>query len=220
MTWSLVTKIASFALNIALLRNSDPNDFGRVNIFYDPIYNSLIFFSREIFRVVLLKYSTLEMALNASFVPLLLGSAFSLIVLLYYFWMAHVDRFALALFVFAAVVELLNEPYYTKTIIKLKYSVKAKAEGIAFFVSCIVVLYFNGTVVAYGLAHVSFSLTTLAIYMYYQGFIIPTALKLPLEIYSLMKQYILQLTLKQFLTEGDKIVLNVSNYKHSVISSF
>jgi oligosaccharide translocation protein RFT1 len=204
----------------------------------DLLHSSLLFLSRETIRMAVLRNSTspdaLQLQLNFSYVTFVifgvLGSVMS-------YW--NQDMFS-RLYILAAGMEILSEPFYVYCQSKLLYHIRVKAEGVAFLGQCVfnvcVCLYVskNGLDVQVGLlvhafGQIVYSLLLIANYAwrlrvenlkgYKMLFCRQVSIKgnwIWIDPYHLQIAggFVLQTIIKHLLTVGDKIAMVALGVTH------
>ena len=148
----LLSRLLTFVLNQSLVRLAPPEVFGTAAIQFDLIYTTILFLSREGIRNALLRSSPSEpdtrgqtdakstggVITSLARLPLKLGFGVSMIAVGVYLYYSsstttrQPDFYpALLLYVVAALVELLVEPLYIRTLSSVppKLGVRVQAEG-------------------------------------------------------------------------------------------
>ncbi|KAL7750997.1 Oligosaccharide translocation protein rft1 [Sorochytrium milnesiophthora] len=150
----LCARLGTFAMNQYLLRLVTPEIFGLGNVQMELFVSSVLFFSREAFRSVLLRSSSddasdatkkdqaLRRIVNVAFLPMLLGLLITPAVLLYFVYgleIPDVDHYYRCLAIYAAgtYIELLIEPLYIVSLSHLYLKLRVCAEAAATFAGCV-----------------------------------------------------------------------------------
>ncbi|KAI8914604.1 Rft protein-domain-containing protein [Gorgonomyces haynaldii] len=126
LTQQLLTRLATFSINVFLIRHSPAMG---VVMDLDLYWSSILFLSREPFRMALLRNTNRGMSL--AYVPLLFGLLGS-VVLLCLTTMEGSEYQALLLYLTSALIELSCEPVYIHLQSALQYGVRVGIEGAAF----------------------------------------------------------------------------------------
>ena len=182
---NIFTRLLTFSCNIYITRISEDTLLGALQDF-ELMHSSLLFLSRESVRMALLRNSSSkdaknrnQLIVNMSFLPLL---AF-VVLLPFLLFLSSASKATLSipmsLYVFAAGIELLAEPFYIYCQSRLLYDTRVKVEAIGFIVqtTCTLigchfarnstsghVMRENGVFI-YGFAHVAGSLALLVAYV-------------------------------------------------------
>jgi oligosaccharide translocation protein RFT1 len=163
----LIGRLGTFMLNMALWRVSEPALMGLVSVRLEPLYATVLFLSRENIRLTILRKSSSyskeapgnqknetrkcasQSLVNLAFVAPFLGVFVSIAIAFYMRTTSSDTSGALPLYLTAACIELLSEPFLATNLCLLDYAVRAKIEGIAKTMQCLVLLltayFMNGT---------------------------------------------------------------------------
>jgi len=134
----LLTRLLTFTLNQSLVRIAPPEVFGTASIQFDLICSTVLFLSREGIRNALLRGDNKGNGVALAGIPVWLGLVVSGIVTTIYLRGSsastknQVDfHLSLALYLVSAILELLIEPLYIKTLrmVPPKLRVRVQAEG-------------------------------------------------------------------------------------------
>ncbi|KAK4688230.1 oligosaccharide translocation protein RFT1, partial [Tremellales sp. Uapishka_1] len=141
----LLSRLLTFTLNQSLVRLASPEVFGTAAIQFDLIGSTILFLSREGIRNALLRTKRVDengdiSAADArlSIVPFRLGLLVTLVVSSIYLYSAPLStttqpsfHLALSLYILSALVELLIEPLYIRSLraVPSKIHVRVQAEG-------------------------------------------------------------------------------------------
>ncbi|KAG7891752.1 hypothetical protein KL936_001695 [Ogataea polymorpha] len=225
-------KLMTFAMNQMLIQHVAPTGLGLCSLI-EFVINTVLFISREPVRLAVQAMNTElqdydQLLVNFSYLPLVLCA---IIVGPFVYWQLgfgglflHSWHYQLCLVAIIAsmVLEILSEPYYNANQTKLNVTKRAKIESFASFVKCVVQFFIvmnvrmkagkDATfVVAYILAQFFYSLT---IFVCYSRFrlawprVSSTGAFLEPSTWNYLCSLFLQQIFKQFLTEGDRFVLN------------
>ncbi|RDX47405.1 Rft-1-domain-containing protein [Lentinus brumalis] len=147
----LFSRIVTFVLNQALVRLVSPQVFGTTSIQFELLLSTILFLSREGVRNALLRAQTSSgaeqsssrdasspLVTNISLLPVFLGIPTALGSALLYIGSSSSTtssqphfQASVALYVVAALFELLSEPMYIRTQNELRFRVRVRAEGTA-----------------------------------------------------------------------------------------
>ncbi|KAJ6606401.1 Rft-1-domain-containing protein, partial [Mycena vulgaris] len=230
----LLSRGVTFGLNQALFRLASPRAFGTAAIQFELISSTILFLSREGVRNALLRVKQSKdgswNAGNLSFLPIAIGVPFALAISFGYAHFAAQETRSqsgfyggIAVYAFAAVMELWCEPMHNRAMAESKTHVRVRAEGTGVmfktFVTFLVLLYdskaeMDGALalMAFAMGQLSYSLCLLLMYLSHYGFsaLFPASAARGAvndEIFRLSLTMTSQSVIKHFLTEGDKLVL-------------
>jgi oligosaccharide translocation protein RFT1 len=231
MSLQLVTRVVTFSCNLLLNRISDVRMMGMLQDL-DLLHSSLLFLSRETIRMAVLRNSTskdvLQLQMNFSYVTFAIFGILG-------FGMAYLNQDVHSrLYILAAGMELLSEPFYIYCQSKLLYHIRVKAEGMAFLVQSIfnvcacVYLSKDGLdvhlgLVVHALGQIVYSTMLIAGYVSrirnelpkngYQALMFRTVLVKDKQIWidpyhlQIAGGFVFQTIIKHLLTVGDKIAM-------------
>ena len=234
----LFTRLLTFTFNQLILRHTNPSVFGFATIQLELLSSTILFLSREGFRIALQRErGDIQRTVNLAYIPFITG-IFGAIVGCYGFWRgadAEVKelggfRTSVMLYGIATVVELFSEPCFAVAQQMLMFRVRTLAEGCAVVIRC-AVTYITTTslsrrgrldefgAVPFGLGQVAYAVVLAGVYL----FVISKRVNLlPRQIAEKGKTYFFhrptlwlafsvtgQSLFKHLLTEGDKFVLTV-----------
>lgn len=196
----LLSRLVTFGLNQALVRLASPEVFGTASIQFELLLSTILFLSREGFRNTLLrapaanenskgegahtKDRDAQLATNIAFLPVPAGTVVALTVTAIYRALSsyatrsqpHFDL-SVALYAFAAICELLSEPFYIRAQNQLRFGVRVKAEGFAVILRTLATLAIlvgvggSWGLVAFSVGQAVYGLTILGAYLVtYGGF--------------------------------------------------
>jgi oligosaccharide translocation protein RFT1 len=196
------TRLITFSFNQIITRLSTPSSFATVSIQFETLYNSILTLSREGTRNALQRQprnnallSTQDQQrenqlLNISTKPFIAALPIAnLLVGLYYFtsdtYTTQQSGFnlSLALYLFAALVELLSEPMYIRAQRELNFKLRVRIEGLAVILKAIITLsliaFFGDSVVlvAFGVGQLVFSASVTFGYLLHYWSEDPTAIR-------------------------------------------
>ena len=147
------TRLATFVMNQILFRFVSPQVLGITGIELELLLSTILFLSREGFRLALLRApssSTAEklrvddrqIVVNESYIPIVLGAATSILCCGYYLTDAATTayRSAVLLYGAAALLELVSEPLFVQLQRNFWLEARAKAEGLAVLARCTTIL--------------------------------------------------------------------------------
>ncbi|KAJ1679477.1 Oligosaccharide translocation protein rft1, partial [Spiromyces aspiralis] len=160
------SRLITFTMNQVILRSTSADVFGVVEVQLELLLSTILFLSREAFRVTLLRPAAIptgtttrsasaqrlspsqQVVFNLAHLPLAIGVPVSVLACLGYYKFSLTDegspdsRMALpiALYGVAAVVELLAEPLFMLGQTGLEFKLRAQSEGLAIFCRCVVTL--------------------------------------------------------------------------------
>ncbi|TPX34483.1 hypothetical protein SmJEL517_g02829 [Synchytrium microbalum] len=238
----LSTRAASFILNLILLRLTSSRVLGVVSVELELILSTILFLSREAVRMATLRASSsssstsdkstesdkdkvLQRVVNMSYVSIAAGCTLILIVLVSQVALHRQHMYvAVGLYCFGAFLELLSEPMYVVTQLKLQYNVRVRAEATACVIKSLATLAIiyglslygsiteGSAIIAFAAAQSVNGLVLLSSYWYSVGkFLTPKKLEsnkyLDYNMLQLSFAFAMQSIIKHLLTEGDKIVL-------------
>ncbi|KAH9915249.1 Rft-1-domain-containing protein [Epithele typhae] len=225
-----------------LVRLVSPQVFGTTSIQFELLLSTILFLSREGVRNALLRASSdpekdadrssaSPLVANIALLPILLGIPTAVGSAFIYLGTSSSStssqphfRASVALYVFAALSELLSEPMYIRTQNELRFHVRVRAEGAAVMLKTIttfvvlVVAPKDWSLVAFALGQTAYGLTTLV------SFVVacrenldfrPRKVAVAREtmyfdpgLFSLSMAMTGQSLIKHFLTEGDKFLVS------------
>ncbi|KAJ7090353.1 Rft protein-domain-containing protein [Mycena belliarum] len=226
----------TFLLNQALFRLASPRAFGTAAIQFEFISSTILFLSREGVRNALLRVKRSQdgswNAGNLGFLPITIGIPLALATSFGYAHLAAQETRsqsgfygAIAVYAFAAVVELWCEPMHNQAMAESKTHIRVRAEGLGVMsktlVTFIVLLYDSKAemdgflaLMAFAMGQLSYSLCLLLVYLWHYGFsaLLPATPHAANgatndDIFRLSLTMTSQSVIKHFLTEGDKLVL-------------
>ncbi|KAJ7702201.1 Rft protein-domain-containing protein [Mycena rosella] len=223
----------TFLLNQALFRLASPRAFGTAAIQFELISSTILFLSREGVRNALLRVKRSQdgswNAGNLAFLPIAIGVPLALATSFGYAHLATQETrtqsgfySGIAVYAFAAVMELWCEPMHNQAMAESKTHVRVRAEGTGVvsktLVTVLVLLYdskaeMDGALalMAFALGQLSYALCVLLVYLSHYGFsaLFPASARSAVndEIFRLSLTMTSQSVIKHVLTEGDKLVL-------------
>ena len=142
----LFTRLLTFTFNQLILRHTNPSVFGFATIQLELLSSTILFLSREGFRIALQRgRGEIHRTVNLAYIPFITG-IFAAIIGCYGFWRgADVEVQALrgfgmsiVLYGIATVVELFSEPCFAVAQQMLMFRVRTLAEGFAVVMRCAV----------------------------------------------------------------------------------
>jgi oligosaccharide translocation protein RFT1 len=184
----LFSRAFTFILNQTLVRIASPEVFGTVTVQFDLLLSTILFLSREGVRTSLLRTSStsshtkehsdrVQLIANNSLIPIALGLPLSVLATLAYYKLASNDTksqsyftLSISLYAFAALLELLSEPFYLRAISELKLNVRVRAEGaaaVAKTMTCVMLLVVSNSewsLVAFASGQVAYGATVLLVF--------------------------------------------------------
>ncbi|KAJ4474497.1 Rft-1-domain-containing protein [Lentinula aciculospora] len=253
MGLQLFTRLFTFILNQSLSRLASPIAYGIAAIQFELMLSTILFLSREGVRGALLRVKSASdnipttgkamsdrkadtsAAMNVGFVPIILGVPLALGTSLLYLTSAGTEtriqphfKPAVAVYVAAAVMELLAEPMHNMAMVNLKTHLRVRTEGVAITVKTVVtflVLVYdarrgNGggdlALLAFALGQFLYGFSLLVLYLReYRGEGLITRMKknssgiyFDRDVLALSMTMTSQSLVKHFLTEGDKFILS------------
>jgi hypothetical protein len=234
----LFTRLLTFTFNQLILRHTNPSVFGFATIQLELLSSTILFLSREGFRIALQRErGEIQRTVNLAFVPFVTG-IFGALVGCYGFWRgadAEVKglggfKLSIMLYVIAAVVELFSEPCFAVAQQMLMFRVRTLAEGFAVVMRCAVTYVTTAQLsqrgrldefgaVPFGVGQLAYAIVLAGVYL----FVISKRVNLlPRHIVEKGNRYFFhrptlwlafsvtgQSLFKHLLTEGDKFVLTV-----------
>ncbi|KIY44731.1 Rft-1-domain-containing protein, partial [Fistulina hepatica ATCC 64428] len=239
MFLQLVSRALTFTLNSALLRLASARAYGTAAIQFEFLLSTILFLSREGVRNALLRSKTPHAAStrNVSFIPLLLGLPLSAAAFVLYPRFASEETrrqgyftTAVAIYVIAALAELLCEPMHNLTMAELRTDIRVRAEGFAMTaktVTTFLVLFYDAraerdgdlALIAFGAGQLCYSCALLLIYIPHYGVSLLRSTKpdsgsvfapyFDPALVRLATTMTSQSFMKHILTEGDKVILSV-----------
>lgn len=182
----LFSRAFTFGLNQALVRLATPQTFGTAAIQFELLLSTILFLSREGVRNALLrssakdkkKDSNVALVENISLIPVFLGVPISGLTALAYVYLASPSTVSqphfhpsVAIYVIAAILELLSEPLYIRAQNELRLNVRVRAEGVAVVaksvVAFLVLAFASGewALVAFALGQAAYGLSLLVVFL-------------------------------------------------------
>lgn len=224
--WTLLLRLVSFACTQATLRTLDPKTLGKAHIQLELLLTTVLFISREGFRLALTKNITPQnwnvAWLTIPVVTLVAGGTL--------IWHLSIStekdyRVAGVLYCTAAAIEGFAEPAVLYFLRNMDVPKRASAEGLATVAKTIATVvglqYFQAErhVTAFGTAQLIYAVTY-ATYLYYKAWsnlILPVK-SLDMETSFMVCVFTVQGFFKHLLTEADRIVLAAvsDNYNQGV----
>jgi len=133
------SRLITFALNQTLVRIASPLIYGAASVQFDLVLGTILFLSREGTRAALLRSLTPGRDRLLALGPILLGGPMAVFVGVGYarFWageeVRRQDGFgkAVMVYVIAALVELMAEPFYNEAVWRRKVGERVRIEGAA-----------------------------------------------------------------------------------------
>ncbi|KAJ3758259.1 Rft protein-domain-containing protein [Lentinula raphanica] len=252
MGLQLFTRLFTFILNQALSRLASPVAYGIAAIQFELMLSTILFLSREGVRGALLRVKTgsdasvgssdqkqgVDAAMNVRFVPIIIGVPFAFATSSLYVAFAGTEilsqahfRSAVAVYVAAAVMELLAEPMHNMAMVNLKTHLRVRAEGVSITAKTLTtffVLVYDASrghgdlaLLAFAFGQLSYGASLFFMYLReYREAVWPKTLSGESVLNSVLRTYFdrdmlaLSMTMtsqslvKHFLTEGDKLILS------------
>ncbi|KAJ3772885.1 Rft protein-domain-containing protein [Lentinula raphanica] len=247
MGLQLFTRLFTFVLNQALSRLASPVAYGIAAIQFELMLSTILFLSREGVRAALLRVKTgsdasvgssdqkqgADAAMNVRFVPIIIGVPFAFATSSLYVAFAGTEilsqahfRSAVAVYVAAAVMELLAEPMHNMAMVNLKTHLRVRAEGVAITAKTLTtffVLVYDASrghgdlaLLAFAFGQLSYGASLFFMYLreYREAGLITSMAKNSVGTYFDRDMLALSMTMtsqslvKHFLTEGDKLILS------------
>jgi len=221
--WSFVFKLLSFSATQWTLKTLDPVVLGKASIQLELMLSTLLFLSREGFRLVVVKpnsdFQVAYMSIPVSFCITILA-----LTTFYYSSNADLDyRLAGVLYCMASWIEGWAEPTVLWLLRNLQLYVKARAEGISTIVkTCSLVVLLpllpNYPICAFGISQLLYATTYTLLILYHSTSSLPPwnySFPYNSSTLHLVIIFTIQGIFKHVLTEGDRIILtSYSNYYH------
>lgn len=230
----LFTRLLTFTFNQLILRYTTPSLFGFATIQLELLSSTILFLSREGFRVAFQRDNgNIQNTVNLAYIPFIAGIS-GAVVGGYGFWRRAAKEVqmlpgfssSIILYCLATVVELSIEPYVAVTQRMLKFKTRTMAEGLAVVARCVTTcmatIYLARTdqpsALPFGLGQLVYAVVLAGVYIlsnYKQVNLIPqpvinadgTTYWLHRPMLWLAFSVTGQSLFKHVLTEGDKLVL-------------
>lgn len=223
---TLLLRLISFACTQWTFRVLDPATLGRASIQLELLLTTILFISREGFRLALTRNISIE-SWNVAWLSVPLATVVSLVALCWHLWVTGVAvgtnnndidydyRWAGILYCVASCIEGWAEPAVLVTLRQMNIAVKASAEGLATVgktVTIVVALRYLKTdwpVTAFGIAQMTYAIVY-AIFLYtktWSQLIGPKWNSFDRKTCYMTIVFTTQGFFKHLLTEGDRIVL-------------
>ena len=182
----LFTRLLTFTFNQLILRHTSPSTFGFATIQLDLLSSTILFLSREGFRIALQRSSSptdLQRTINLAYIPLIPGLLGGLVgcYALYHGADTQVRQIggfgaSIVLYGLATTVELLSEPCFAVVQQLLLFRTRSLAEGTAVLARCTVtylsVMYFvkrgrleEFAAVPFGLGQLAYATVLTGVYL-------------------------------------------------------
>ncbi|KAJ9074038.1 Oligosaccharide translocation protein rft1 [Entomophthora muscae] len=249
----LFSRVLTFVLNQLVVKIVGSKIYGAAMVDFELLLSTILFLSREGFRCALLRAdvensvtteqsSMTSRQSNLAYLPIPIGLLISAILIFFHFSGKTDDGdvpyyyVSASLYIGAAMIELLSEPFYILNLSQLNYPLRFKIEASAVFLKCLFtfVLSFGlfhvfgeasseYAILSFGVSQLIYSLVLLSGYLRF--FISKEQSLFPrieagatgwkdsfdVELLSLSLTLSLQSFVKHLLTEGDKLLLALLN---------
>lgn len=141
----LFTRLLTFTFNHLILRHTSPSTFGLATIQLDLLISTILFLSREGFRISLQRHpGHLQRTVNLSYIPLATGILGSCLGCFIFLSTASEEvkriggfRESVLLFALSAVIELVGETGFNVSQQMLLFRTRSLAEGLGVVVKCL-----------------------------------------------------------------------------------
>lgn len=145
----IISKLATFLPNQLIVRIASPEAYGTAAIQFELVLTTILFLSREGVRNASLrtdKKDRTEAQENTALIPFLVGVPLTILVSSLYFWTStsasEQPYFTSSVIIisFAAILDLLCEPFFIRTQTSLQINTRVRAEGTAIVTKSLVSL--------------------------------------------------------------------------------
>ncbi|KAI0229175.1 Oligosaccharide translocation protein rft1, partial [Massospora cicadina] len=224
----LFSRILTFMLNQFVVKLVGSKVYGAAMVDFELLLSTILFLSREGFRCALLRanvdesskmssHITLRQS-NLAYLPIPIGLLISSILVLYHLMgnklQSEVPCYyaSAALYVAAAMVELLSEPLYILNLSQLNYPLRFKIEASAVFLKCVCTF-----IISFGLFHFigeassEYAILSFGVSQLVYSFVLLAGYTKHFSSRSGLSLFPIQSFVKHLLTEGDKLLLAFLN---------
>ena len=220
---AFVSKLLTFALNNVVLRYTSPEIMGFANVQLDLLYNTILVFARDGFRIALMRAMVTsndgkerQKYLNTARLPIVVALVPIVLTLLLYSCPHRIQYGQTAVYIYlvASLIELAAEPMFISTQIdmELHYRVRASAEVQCSMTRTVVVALL--TIIGHEFGVLAFALGQLmgsiALFLaYYRNSVASTQSASNIDIAVARLAFVVtgQSIFKHILSEGDKMIV-------------